>query len=417
MHTLRSFSVLTLAVTLAAPVLAEDLVPMLVPQQIVKVTFTGEIHTAEDQRLMTGGTTLGYLRKDGWQDVWKGASKYLAKKSGKSPIYFYPGYLRGKGKKSVHALGVLTLEFADGTSAKVALPELTNDGQGNLTDSTGRAIPKKPATVNLYLGANGNSYYDEEGTRLAASLKTYGIKVVLQPQRNIFIRLLRRRQITSATVTGKFDTEAKPQIQTSGTEMGSFTSNGWQDAWKRIHPNIFRYDPPAMSLNPRTNRTLSRKIVHTPGIMTLTFADGTTTQVALPDLTIDKKGNAVDGAGQPVPAMRFGLRLYLAANGNSYYDEATTKLAASLKEAKQKKTTSKKPDPHVAKPPKLPVKTGPSLRTWKTATGTYSIKARFVRLEGGVVTLQRESGKTLTVPIAKLSKIDQAYAKTRAGAK
>ena len=151
---------------------------------------------------------------------------------------------------------------------------------------------------------------------------------------------------------------------------------------------------------------------HTPGVIELKFADGTTARVALPDITIDTKGNAVDGQGQPIPKFidrsgRSGLRIFLGSDGNSYYDESGTKLAARLK----------KSDTQVQAPPKPPAKTPVPLRTWTSATGTSTVKAHFVSLEAGVLTLQRESGKTITVPIEKLSTADRAYAKAKAASK
>ena len=128
---------------------------------------------------------------------------------------------------------------------------------------------------------------------------------------------------------------------------------------------------------------------------------------SLPDLTIDDKGDAVDGAGRPVPNSKFAISIFLGSNGNSYYDEEGTRLAASLK-----KSGTQDPSP-----PKPPAKTPLPLRTWTSATGTYTIQARFVSLKTGVLTLERESGKTITLQVEKLSKTDRAYAKAKAASK
>ncbi len=47
-------------------------------------------------------------------------------------------------------------------------------------------------------------------------------------------------------------------------------------------------------------------------------------------------------------------------------------------------------------------------RVWKDASGTHEIKAELVRVESGRVTLKRENGTTLTLPVTSLSKADQA---------
>lgn len=50
-------------------------------------------------------------------------------------------------------------------------------------------------------------------------------------------------------------------------------------------------------------------------------------------------------------------------------------------------------------------------RTWKEATGIFSIGAKFVRKEGDNVILLNDAGKELTIPIASLSKVDQDHIK------
>jgi hypothetical protein len=54
----------------------------------------------------------------------------------------------------------------------------------------------------------------------------------------------------------------------------------------------------------------------------------------------------------------------------------------------------------------------PELRTWTDVTGKHKIKAKFLSLdEENVVTLEKEDGSTLELPLAKLSKSDQQVAK------
>ncbi len=47
------------------------------------------------------------------------------------------------------------------------------------------------------------------------------------------------------------------------------------------------------------------------------------------------------------------------------------------------------------------------LRTWTDDTGQFTIRARLVRVEDGKVHLQREDGRTITVPLDRLSKADR----------
>jgi TolB-like protein len=57
-------------------------------------------------------------------------------------------------------------------------------------------------------------------------------------------------------------------------------------------------------------------------------------------------------------------------------------------------------------------------RIWKTRTGSYSTKATLLKFEDGVVQLEKQDGKVVSLPIEKLSEADQEYVKSRAsGAK
>ncbi len=48
-------------------------------------------------------------------------------------------------------------------------------------------------------------------------------------------------------------------------------------------------------------------------------------------------------------------------------------------------------------------------RTWKDASGAHEIKAELVGVAGGKVTLKRENGTTLVMPLTSLSKEDQTF--------
>jgi hypothetical protein len=50
-------------------------------------------------------------------------------------------------------------------------------------------------------------------------------------------------------------------------------------------------------------------------------------------------------------------------------------------------------------------------RTWKDTTGKFSIEATFVSKNATSITLKKTDGKEVTLPIAKLSKEDQAWIK------
>lgn len=51
-------------------------------------------------------------------------------------------------------------------------------------------------------------------------------------------------------------------------------------------------------------------------------------------------------------------------------------------------------------------------RTWVDASGRYSVEATFVRLDSGKVTLRKDDGSELRIPIEKLSDKDQALARS-----
>jgi hypothetical protein len=47
-------------------------------------------------------------------------------------------------------------------------------------------------------------------------------------------------------------------------------------------------------------------------------------------------------------------------------------------------------------------------RTWTDSTGRFKVEARLVKFEGGQVTLEKADGRTITLPLARLSDADQA---------
>lgn len=53
------------------------------------------------------------------------------------------------------------------------------------------------------------------------------------------------------------------------------------------------------------------------------------------------------------------------------------------------------------------------LRTWKDSTGSFSIQATFMKLSGDLIVLRRPDKQELSLPLSKLSKLDQQYARQR----
>lgn len=51
------------------------------------------------------------------------------------------------------------------------------------------------------------------------------------------------------------------------------------------------------------------------------------------------------------------------------------------------------------------------VRTWKDATGKFTVEAEFISLNGDAITLKRKDGKEVTVPLSRLSKEDQEAAR------
>jgi hypothetical protein len=66
-----------------------------------------------------------------------------------------------------------------------------------------------------------------------------------------------------------------------------------------------------------------------------------------------------------------------------------------------------------AKPaePKTESTAQPGLRTWRDASGSFEVEARFVSHQNEKVTLQRKDGRKINVPLEKLCEEDQAYVK------
>lgn len=78
--------------------------------------------------------------------------------------------------------------------------------------------------------------------------------------------------------------------------------------------------------------------------------------------------------------------------------------------AKLPKSDGGKDDPDSDGSPSTGTRSG-ALRTWSDRSGKFSIKARFVELNGDEVTLEKEDGKTVSIPLDKLKDADRKLAK------
>lgn len=72
-----------------------------------------------------------------------------------------------------------------------------------------------------------------------------------------------------------------------------------------------------------------------------------------------------------------------------------------------------KPGTTAKKRPLSPPAAPAELRTWQDTTGQFTIKAKLLRASAGTVTLRKEDGSTIKVPLEKLSDEDQEYIRNR----
>jgi beta-lactamase regulating signal transducer with metallopeptidase domain len=87
------------------------------------------------------------------------------------------------------------------------------------------------------------------------------------------------------------------------------------------------------------------------------------------------------------------------------------KVSHDRPDAKQKaKTTAAKEEEDGETTITLP------MRTWRDASGTYKVRAAFIEIVDNKVKLKRADGQVISVPLKKLSKVDQDFAKARAEA-
>ncbi|MBL8890725.1 MAG: trypsin-like peptidase domain-containing protein [Planctomycetaceae bacterium] len=94
---------------------------------------------------------------------------------------------------------------------------------------------------------------------------------------------------------------------------------------------------------------------------------------------------------QPTPVFVQGTETMLTSTGTRAVTVLNTLTETELREAVYGKV-----DPALKE-----------LRTWKDSTGSFSIEAKFVKFSGGDVVLEDKTGKTMNVPIARLSAEDR----------
>src|SRR5690349_14633674 len=58
----------------------------------------------------------------------------------------------------------------------------------------------------------------------------------------------------------------------------------------------------------------------------------------------------------------------------------------------------------------LTLRADDDLRTWTDSTGKFKIKAKFIKLDEGTVTLEQEDGSEMEISLKKLSTADQKVA-------
>lgn len=59
-----------------------------------------------------------------------------------------------------------------------------------------------------------------------------------------------------------------------------------------------------------------------------------------------------------------------------------------------------------------PATASKDLRTWSDATGRFKVEAFFLEMEGTTVRLKRSDGRSMSIPLEKLSRQDQAHINT-----
>jgi hypothetical protein len=114
---------------------------------------------------------------------------------------------------------------------------------------------------------------------------------------------------------------------------------------------------------------------------------------ALRDISLKLAGNASREASKAISAIELRLE--------SEADAAAAPEDAKAKPANSAGSTSAEPSA--------------GLRTWRDASGTFSVEAVMLSQQDGKVVLQKKDGKTVRVPIAKLSPADKKYIAEHAG--
>ncbi len=71
--------------------------------------------------------------------------------------------------------------------------------------------------------------------------------------------------------------------------------------------------------------------------------------------------------------------------------------------------TEEEPDPRGDEEAEPRGEESHEIRTWTDSGGQYSMRGRFIRLQGGMVTLRHEDGTEVDVPMDRLSTADRQW--------
>ena len=117
------------------------------------------------------------------------------------------------------------------------------------------------------------------------------------------------------------------------------------------------------------------------------------------------------GGEESLKALRqYGQRQQGARDRRTRGDQADANKAIAAIEQRLEENKDK---PTAAKPKKarraVAEDAPPALRTWRDASGLFEVEAALASVQDGKVTLKKKDGRTIVVPLEKLSKADRTY--------
>jgi ribosomal protein L12E/L44/L45/RPP1/RPP2 len=93
------------------------------------------------------------------------------------------------------------------------------------------------------------------------------------------------------------------------------------------------------------------------------------------------------------------IKLRVAMKGDHSVDVSETAASKTKGKGNEKDDAEEKTDEEPAN----------AMRSWRDASGSFEITASFVQLADNKVTLRKKDGKTIVVPLEKLSKLDRTW--------